>query len=399
MSVRARVLMTVVIAACTYDRPTLVDDDAGAIDSALGPDATAADAGTPCATDPECPSQVCSPDGCVAPSAVRYVGPIGSDSGPCTQSEPCSTIARALAVHGTPAYVSIAFGSYPASVVINPLNQAEPAFDVWLIGSGPLRPVVLATDDGSNRDGLEVYRGAVHLRHLEVRGSLSNTASDAIWTDVGTTVTLDDVVVSSARNDGFECNDCTLVADRSIFRGNARLGLRAVSGSVTVRGSQFRNNAGGGAELSGDDCTVTSSLFVDNGNDTAAFGGASLSCTTHRFDGNTLAGNRATTTAAVGVRCLSAATTVNRNNLFAHPGTAAGSCSYTYSLFASGMAPPGTGNRIGPPDFTSTGDYHITPTSPAYGNGTSAGISVFETDLDGEPRIQGRIDIGADEIP
>jgi hypothetical protein len=113
MSVCARVLMTVVIAACTYDRPTLVDDDAGAIDSALGPDATVADAGTPCATDPECPSQVCSADGCVAPSAVRYVGPIGSDSGPCTQSEPCSTIARALAVHGTPAYVSIAFGSYP----------------------------------------------------------------------------------------------------------------------------------------------------------------------------------------------------------------------------------------------------------------------------------------------
>ena len=401
MSVRARVLAVVAVAACAYDRPTISSDvDALPSDGTVEPDAASADAGAPCTSDGDCPSQVCGADGCVAPSAVRYVGPIGDDNGPCSQSEPCSTIARALEVHGTPAYVSIGFGSYPGSVMINPSMQLEPAFDVWLVGSELLRPVVIATDDGSNRDGVEVYRGAVHLRHLEVRGSPTSTASDAIWADVGTTVTLDDVVVTAARNDGLECNDCTLVVDRSTFRDNARVGLRVVGGSATVRSSQFRNNSGGAAELSGDDCTVTSSLFFDNGNDTSAFGGASLACATHRFDGNTLAGNRATSAAFVGVRCLSGSSVVNRNNLFAHPSTAAGSCSYSYSLFASGMVlPSGTGNLIGNPGFTSSGDYHITQTSLAHNNGTSAGIGAFETDVDGELRIQGRIDIGADEIP
>ena len=101
MSVCARVVMTVAIAACSYDRPTLALDDAGGSLDSAAPDgaidhdaATASDAGAPCTFDQACPSQVCSADGCVDPSAVRYVGPIGTDNGPCTQREPCRTMRK-----------------------------------------------------------------------------------------------------------------------------------------------------------------------------------------------------------------------------------------------------------------------------------------------------------------
>ncbi|MBK9035668.1 MAG: right-handed parallel beta-helix repeat-containing protein [Myxococcales bacterium] len=393
----------ILAAACAYDRPALAPlDDATPSDGVAATDAPI-DGAAACATDDACRSQVCDGGTCLPSDDARYVAPIGDDAAPCSQAAPCRTVARALAARGARAIVVLASGTYPATVRINPLTQSEPPFDVLLVGGADASQdpaVITATSDGSNSDGIEVYRGRVRLRNLTVTGSTMNDASDAIWTQPSTTVTLERVTVGPSPNDGLACNGCALTATGGAFIDNGHQGVQVNNGAATLVANVITRNAGGGLVIDATACTIASNLVVANGALGGAVGGASIKCTDHRVEHNTFTRNLALDTAASNYQCGSTGIgAINRNNLFDGPARTATGCGHTYSLFTAGMPPAGAGNLVGGPGFVSATDAHITAASAARGAADPATPTDLTIDVDGQARVQGLRDIGADEIP
>jgi parallel beta-helix repeat protein len=80
-------------------------------------------------------------------------------------------------------------------------------------------------------------------------------------------------------------------------------------------------------------------------------------------------------------------------------------CSATYSCISDCNDANGTGNLCGDgndPNFVdpNNDDYHVAYDSPCIDKGDPNGDYTGETDIDGEPRVQGvYVDIGADEVP
>ncbi len=351
--------------------------------------------------DAACASGVCIDGACASESEVRYVATSGSDGAVCSAAEPCRTVARALAARSGRAIVALAPGSYPGSVEINPTDQVDPPFAVWLVGqvgANGERPTILATDTAVNRDAIELTRGAATIRHLELHGA-AQQGSDGVRANPSTSATIDDSVIVGGRGldaDAVDCTSCDLDIRRSELRGSQSLGIYVETGrQIVLIGNTIAGNSDGGFDVTAATCTIGSNAIVDNGSATSAVGGARLSCTTHQFEHNTLARNTAMDPTRAQYRCESGAA-ANVSNLFDGPAAGVTGCDHAYSLVTSGTL-AGMNNQTAAASFVSATDVHLRPDSPA--RGAASPTTTIAIDLDGEPRIQGAPDIGADEIP
>jgi hypothetical protein len=81
-----------------------------------------------CEHDVECASAACDADGkCIDPANVIYISNSGVDAGSCVQTQPCKTVAFAVAkVAGTRTHVSLAKGTY--SEILNATGKAKLQF-------------------------------------------------------------------------------------------------------------------------------------------------------------------------------------------------------------------------------------------------------------------------------
>lgn len=351
--------------------------------------------------DPACPSGVCIEGVCAAESEVRYVAPSGCDGATCSAADPCRTVTRAIAARSGRAIVALAPGSYPGTVEINPTGQVEAPFTVWLIGqvgANGERPTILATATDVNRDAIELARGAVAIRHLELHGA-AQQGSDGVRANASTSATIEDSVIVGGRGieaDAVDCTSCDLDIRRSELRGSQSLGIYVETGrQVVLIGNTIAQNDDGGFDITAATCTVGSNAIIDNGGAASPVGGARLSCATHRFEHNTLARNLAMDPAGAQYRCESGAA-MNTSNLYDGPAAGVAGCDHAYSLVTSGTL-AGASNQTAPAGFVSATDVHLRPDSAA--RGAASPTTTIAIDLDGEPRTQGAPDVGADEIP
>lgn len=387
------------LAACAYDAPPLVIGDAGPPDAA--PTLDGPDASPGCAVDSDCASGVCEAEACVPSDQVRYVATNGRDTRPCTQAEPCATVARAVAQSPSEvAVVAVSSGIYREAIEVNPPGQAR--IDVRIIGrTGSEEPVVLQLPEQSSAPALvQILGGSGYLRNVRLVGAA--TAAHGVLAQAGTTAEFDGVTVTGHGGAGIRCEGCELVLSGVDVTGNRGLGVSVTGtavdgGAVSLFRSQVRSNAAGGVSAEALDCTVASSVLADNGNPMAAVGGAALRCERVRFEHNTVAGN-VSIAAASAYACVSE-DAINRNNLYASASSTVVGCVHRYSHWTAGAVPVGEGNRLATPRFVGAGNYHLSPDAPARGVAEPGAQAEIPFDLDGEPRVQGAPDVGADEIP
>lgn len=395
-------LLAIAVLGCSYDRPPLIEADAGG-DAGLDAPATNPDAAGACVSDGDCASGLCVADACATVDQVSYVAVGGRDTNPCTQAAPCATIDQALAVQRasgrTPLRVVVEPGSYAQSVTFT----GPAAFVVGRATASP-PPTLTPTD----RDAITIGGGTLTLRYLTIAGGggAGGGNGDGIRCSNGG-VALETVVIQDVGDDGLDVRDCDATLTRVTISGSGTFGVRALRRALVIRSSVIVGNSGGGMRTAPvDTLTVTGSVFARNGRPTvggvggSAVGGAELLANgAVIFDSNTVADNDASGDASRAIICNNNGTYVAPNNLLTNARSFTTTCPLTHSLSSALAMPSGTNRPIAMPGYVSpaTGDYHLTPLSEARGTST-APAAMAAPDVDGEARPRGALDVGADEI-
>lgn len=305
-----------------------------------------------CATDGECPSEVCDEGAgtCAAEADVIYVATGGTDTGTCTSAAPCATITFALGrVTGTRDTIKVRPGTYAGQVLLDDITVA-------IVGDQAIiEPAAL------NQSAVVVTNGAdVVLDGLTVRGAggASNPAG-ALCQTAGATP------------------------------------------NITLTRMTVMSNAGAGFSSSACAVAVRNSFFVKNGGPSSDAGGVRIaSPTSLEFEFNTVADNVTAGGFAAGIQCTSVAARTISNSIVVGSGadqTSSTNCSFTYTL--SNEATAGTGNVTGSATFVNAAenDYHLAAGSSGIDVADLA--ATLDRDFDGDARPQnGRSDMGADEV-
>jgi len=369
---------------CTLPDLMICDTSSGACVECTEAEAGACTGATPvcgadetcrsCVSDGECASDACdtATGACFAEADVIYLTP-GGAAGSCTQAAPCATFAQGLAqVAGTRNLIKAATGTYSESTV------TVSGLTVTILGAGAiLEPA------STNQHGLFATSGAnVTLQGLTIRS--------AGGTGVG------------VRCDPGAGANPTLHLQGATVSGNAGGGVTASNCTVTVESSTVSGNAGGGVSLSGGSPTLRNNWVVANGGPAAGIGGVKLdNIAGLTFEFNTVADNATNAAFAAGIQCSALSPVVLASSIV--HGSAANQigspiqCTYSYSL--SNQSLGGSNNLVASPLFvnTTTGDYHLAPTSPGIDAADPA--ATLAVDIDGEARPQGAgRDMGADEV-
>lgn len=351
-----------------------------------------------CASHAECPSNACGPDGaCVAEADVLYVK--GGQAGPpngataCSKSEPCGTMAAALAnVTAARRFVRVS-----GLVSDGSISAQQKAF------------VALGEEGATWRTGgaylLDAKNSAIELYDLTL---------DPVDTGIrmeGGTLSLTRCKISGGRLEALLINDGVATVSQSEITetgstsfGSARRAINLNRGELTVDRSLIARNPGGGIVVGGNQrFRVTNSFIVGN----AGSGGvrATRPAAGSKLEHNTIVDNRITATAledgGAGVFCDDAAFEGGNNLIFRNQRLSGqlsqtdGSCRYGNSYVASGSGPtdPSLGFRSNAAPF----DYHLTAASPA--QVVNAGSGCAGVDFDGDVRgADGSCDLGADEL-
>ena len=93
-----------------------------------------------CVEDADCESQACDFEtgACLAPNAVLYASPTGSDQAECSQSQPCSVTKAVSAANAARPTVKLASGVYNANLVIDRMLSLHGKGATVIVGdSGP----------------------------------------------------------------------------------------------------------------------------------------------------------------------------------------------------------------------------------------------------------------------
>ena len=390
-------LVAVVAAGCSYDRPPLVDGDAGATDAASDGPPAAIDAAGTCAGDGDCASGICQAGTCAGVDQVSYVAPAGVDNNPCTATAPCATIDHAVAVQaatGRPlARVVVEPGAYAQSVSLT-------AGAALVVGRGGTEraPSITAQD----RDAVTISGATLTLRRVAIAGG----NGDGVRCTNGA-VTVEEVSIDDMGDDGVDVRDCDATLTRVALRGAGAFGVRALRRALVIRSSVLFGNANGGLRTSPvDTLTVTGTVFARNGRPTvagvggSAVGGAELMANgAVVFDSNTVADNDSASDATRALVCSNNGSYALPNNLLTNARNFTTTCPLTHAMSSALAMPSGTNRPIAAPAYAApaAGDYHLTPASEARGTST-APTAMAAPDLDGEPRPRGGLDVGADEI-
>ncbi len=329
-----------------------------------------------CVAHSECASNVCRPDGTCSDGAdVAYVDPAGTDNATCTQSAPCTRVAKALATN-------------------RPLVKFRGTTDEAVTLQGG-RSVTLLAEPGS----------------VLTRGSGSGPIVSV--QDDNTSLSVFDLSISNAPNNASgrgilvqAIGSPSVTLTRATVSNNPGGGISASAGTLTVTRSTISGNSGGGISISGAQFELTNNMIVKNGGATSAFGGVVVSqittAGTHRFAFNSVAQNQATGAITPGVLCSVIATPLSfaNNIVFGNSsGTQVEGANCTWSYSAIGpMAASGTGNINQDPNFVNAAqnNFHIMANSPC--KDAADPTATLNVDIDGDSRPQGsRRDIGADE--
>lgn len=375
----SRVALLLILVGCRqlfgFDDPVVADDgvDAPQVCAGNPSDCTGTtpicdnDVCRACADHGECASSnACLVDGsCASEADVAYVQQGGDDTGTCTRAMPCASVPRAIATQRSVIKV-IDTIIHNGAVTIDSLTVelvAEPKAALLRSASGD----VLRITGGSAR---------VTISDLAIREA---TSGDAIQIDNGT-VRLVRVRVTNSSGRG-------LVMD---------------AGSLTMSRCVVAGNSAGGAALVGT-IDITNSVFAANGSTTSTVGGLEIQPTgTSRFELNTVA-NNAITAVDVDRGAINCISSLDIRSSIVTGNRLGSICSASFSLFDT-VAPAGTGNRLGSPDFNSTdlvdvdssSFFRITDTSDAIDSADPT--ATLAEDIDGDLRPKGAArDIGADE--
>ncbi|MEZ4401182.1 MAG: right-handed parallel beta-helix repeat-containing protein [Kofleriaceae bacterium] len=403
--------LLVAVGACAYQRPPLVlDEDAGGADGTVD---VPVDGPMACAVDAACASGICADGVCASAASVSYVAVTGDDGGPCTLAAPCATVARALTrqaeLRQDPLRVVVEPGSHGPQRIALGVDRAEV---VGRTGGdrGPPRiralDAVVATVDG----------GQLELRSLTVAVDAEDLATAEplpvlVRCDGGAArLTLRDVDLAgqAATDDLVQLNGCAGVIDRSQLHDTGGFCVKVTGGAVAVRSAQLRGCGDGGLQTQGaTEVAVTGTIVAGNGRPNGTFGGVGLDVAGPLvFTGNTVASNFSTSESRRALNCTASSRQAALPNNLVTEDVFKTTCRLTHSVVA-GIAVIDTdpSNRVlGSIDAARYvdapgGDFHILPASPAVGAGVvQAGLDPG-LDVDGTPRPQGPLDVGADELP
>lgn len=325
-----------------------------------------------CVEHADCASNACLPDGtCGDDSTVAYVDPAAPGTNTtCTLADKCSTIAVALLTKRP--YIKL-----QGAIVENV-------------------PALVATT----------------VTFLAEPGTTLSRATSGVVFDIsmGSEVAIYDLAMTGNDEKGVAVDKSTLRLVSSSITGcnhKDRRAIEAKSGAaLIVTRSTIVGNVGGGIFTDATSTfNITNSFLVRNGADDSAVGGASLGATSsglNRFEMNTIADNRVSTTAnAGGLHCASGLRAPNnlivRNYSNGLTGVlnankpTIGGCNLDDSVLATDV----TDFTFVMPEGTGPWDYHIGPGSMAIDRGVTSDIAV---DVDGDARpFNGKFDVGADE--
>ena len=335
-----------------------------------------------CKLDSDCSSGACGDDGaCVAESAIVYLDPGGTDSGTCTRSAPCRTVAfGASKTTATRDHIVMAPGGYTEEVVITPQNTFAARLYIHGGGAGLSLPATAV------ESAVLTMRLPATIRDLEIQ-SLDGSASLQLEADsyllerlkirrgyvgiaVYSSATIRNVHIENA-TDGIVANTgAHLDIDGMTIVGTGRLGgISARSSTVQISNVLIYGTMALGLDLTGANGTVSFVTVADSGSDSGT-------------------GPRA-------VACGPAITI--RSSIIWAPGTVPRAPVAGCNLISTIAGPTTVAGAMNvDPWFVNAAarDYHLAPNSPAR-DAVETGPAL---DFEGDARPRGaRFDIGADE--
>jgi Right handed beta helix region len=390
-------------AVCQVETGTCVQCSPAEPESCTGsaPVCSAENTCSGCSKHTECASAACLPDGsCGDDSKVAYVAPAGTGT-TCTQASPCKKVDDALKT----ARPYVKFGGVTdEAVTVDKGRQVTFLADAGAkLTRGTGGAILTVKDDGTS---LGVY-------DLAISDAPNNASGYGVLVAAGSgapTVRLVRVTLQNNPAGAISATGGTLTVTQSTISSNQGGGISATGGTLTVTQSTISGNTGGGISVTNAAFSVVGNVFFGNGSGSSTIGAVSISTmqnAANRLEFNSFNKNLTTDTVGPAIHCL-AGTFTAKNNIMSGNGTLtqltqySGACTHAYSIATPGALPPGSGNSAADPGFvnTTTGDLHISATSPARGAADPASnlTGPAERDIDGQPRTS-PADIGADEVP
>jgi hypothetical protein len=353
---------------------------------------------------------------CAAREDVAYVG--GANATPntsCTKDVPCQTLTQALTPAMPRRYIKITGAIVDGGVTIDGKRV-----DIYGGAGAQLSRAV--------KNEVLIIKGTsqVHLIDLEIVGNVADNDKNCIELSGAAAVTLTRSTVRTHAQAGISlAGTARLVLNGSRIHDNAKEGVKAAAGTrlelnrssiyrnagtagvyavnaamVTIDSSVIATNIGtaGGVSITGP-FSIRNSIIAANGNvsTTILAGGLNLSPgapANARFEFNTVADN--SSSSGVGLTCNTVRFEVSSSIL---TGNKVSNCDVSYSLMSADDMPTGT-NKTGDAIFVSKTlldpmFYRIDSLSAARDSADPA--ATLEVDIDGQPRDDGRKDMGADE--
>ncbi len=314
-----------------------------------------------CASHDECVSEVCLISGaCADEMQVAYVA--AGSTGTCTKQSPCARVALGM-------------------------QTGKPILKVTGTVTDTISTNLARTVDVYGDPGAVITRTN--------NGPIVDTSSSG-------TVTLHDIAISggtSTNGVGIRGTSGVLVLDRVRVIANQGLGLDLRGQEVVISRSILAGNLGGGGRIENTKFAISNTLIVQNGSTTTSIGGLRLKADAgSTLELTTIANNTADLNFGNGSG-LDCEGSFEAHSSIVTDNTLGGNCAFLASLFD--IATPGTGNRVGDPTFLNTDD---TGSADFYrlGAGSAAldgALSTIVVDIDGQPRLTGASDMGADERP
>lgn len=293
----------------------------------------------------------------------RYASPAGAGS-KCSPTEPCD-IAQAIWGAGTGDEVIVNPGDYPLTATLTEGNQ------ITIHGvAGQPRPRLLFSGPGQN--GLRLYHGST-LRYVEVDQAAGDNGQNALAAFEGAMV---DQVIAKAPVQAVYVRDSTVSNSIAVASGtNGRAVFTAAGGAGDHTTSAFRN--------------VTAIATGSGGVPIEAYAGTTGSATVHLVNVIAYSGP--------GGLSLRAST----DNSGAQATITATHTNYQSADTVGSLAAlvDGGGNRAEEPAFVNAaaGDYRQAPGAYTIDAGLNDPMN-GAFDVDGDPRVIGTTDIGADEF-
>jgi hypothetical protein len=351
----------------------------------------------PCQAHGECASGVCNLVGaargtCLSDASIAYVAVNGADTALCTRAQKCRTITRALATLGDDRRtILLSAGEYGVAGADS--NGAE--------------TIAITSSEVGGEDFVLLGQGAVGIGRATA-GPLLQVSGTARVTLEG--IRLHEALGADA-GDGIRCvpqsgNKPTLILRQVTIDQNAGQGIDATECTVAIERSTIARNVGGGVSVTNGVFAITNSFIVRNGGTSALFGGLLLASTAagaNQLAFNTIADNLSVDGQAGGVQCAALGLDATSNNVWSNDSQlttqVSGNCGWSYSnIGPQDPVQPGTQNISTDPEFVAPAqvNYHLQSGSDVRERG--APTTTLTVDFDGEPRVNGVPDIGADEV-